>query len=274
MKKRWIALIILTAVIAGIGFGAALNYREAKANNSREAALSAEKQEYQRRIDEEEAIKAEEERKRVEFTTANLTKFTNDERVKYGLQPVAENILLDRSAQAKCEHMVKYNYWEHVAPDGTQPWYFITAQGYSYSRAGENLGYGWPNSERLLEGSTTADATYTFPTTTGSWLPFNISAYNSASTTRLARVRITGITATAGAYFFVDDLYDAGTGNKVAGLDLWYQGKPSPVIAAIDTSAIPAQTWGYSDQTTSPNTMGADQTTTRKFVTYLRNIFS
>lgn len=152
MKKRWIALIILTAVIAGIGFGAALNYREAKANNSREAALSAEKQEYQRRIDEEEAIKAEEERKRVEFTTANLTKFTNDERVKYGLQPVAENILLDRSAQAKCEHMVKYNYWEHVAPDGTQPWYFITAQGYSYSRAGENLGYGWPNSERLLEG--------------------------------------------------------------------------------------------------------------------------
>lgn len=143
-------------------------------------------------------------------------------------------------------------FWETTIPQN--PTAQVGIFGYVYRNA--TFSSGTLKVELFLEGSTTADATYTFPTTTGSWLPFNISAYNSASTTRLARVRITGITSTAGAYFFVDDLYDAGTGNKVAGLDLWYQGKPSPVIAAIDTSAIPAQVWGFTDSGTSAGTMG------------------
>lgn len=146
-------------------------------------------------------------------------------------------------------------YWETTIPQN--PTSQVGIFGYVYRNA--TFSSGTLKVELFLEGSSTADATYTFPTTTGSWLPFNISAYYSGSLTRLARVRITGVTATAGAYFFVDDLYDAGTGNKVAGLDLWYQGKPSPVIAAIDTSAIPAQVWGFSDQTTSANTMGKRQ---------------
>lgn len=86
----------------------------------------------------------------------------------------------------------------------------------------------------------TPDATYTFPTTTGSWLPFNIAAYYAGSVARYATVRITGVTSTAGAYFFVDDLYDAGTNNKVAGLDLWDAGQPSPVMVVTDfSSAVP-----------------------------------
>lgn len=90
----------------------------------------------------------------------------------------------------------------------------------------------------LLTG--TPDATYTFPTTTVTWLPFNISAYYSGSVARYAIVSITGITATAGAYFFVDDLYDAGTGNKVAGLDLWDEGQPSKIMVVTDfSSAVP-----------------------------------
>lgn len=153
MKKRWIALIILTAVIAGIGFGAALNYREAKANNSREAALSAEKQRYEDRTPtKEELAQAEAERKRVELTTINLTKFTNDERVKFGLNPVTENVLLDRSAQAKCNDMVARDYWEHNTPDGVKPWQFVTDVGYSYSALGENLAYGFNNSDEVVKG--------------------------------------------------------------------------------------------------------------------------
>lgn len=130
------------------------------------------------------------------------------------------------------------------------------------------FGYGYRNAtfssgtfkvELFLPGSTTADASYTFATTTGSWLPFNISAYYSGSVSRLARVKITAITATASAYAFIDDLYDAGTGNKIAGLDLWHEGKPSPVMVASDVSAVPALVWGYSDQTTSADTMGQRQ---------------
>lgn len=86
-----------------------------------------------------------------------------------------------------------------------------------------------------------------------------VSAYYSGSTARYATVRFTAVTATAGAYAFIDDLYDAGTGNKVAGLDLWHEGKPSPVMVASDVSAIPALAWGYSDATTGDGTMGKRQ---------------
>lgn len=109
----------------------------------------------------------------------------------------------------------------------------------------------------LLTG--TPDATYTFPTTTGSWLPFNISAYYSGAVARYAIVRVTGVTATAGAYFFIDDLYDAGTGNKVAGLDLYDQGQPSPIMVQSDFSVVPSAVWGYADGNTQANTMGKHQ---------------
>lgn len=92
----------------------------------------------------------------------------------------------------------------------------------------------------LLTG--TPDATVTLATTTGSWLPWVLNAYYSGSVARYATVKVTAVTSTAGAYAFLDDLYDAGTGNKVAGLDLWDAGKISPVIAAFDYSSIPEQT--------------------------------
>lgn len=146
-------------------------------------------------------------------------------------------------------------YWEFLIP--AVPSSQCGIFGYAYRNG--TFSSGTFKVELFLPGSTSADASYTFATTTGSWLPFNISAYYSGSTSRYATVRITAITGTAGAYAFIDDLYDAGTGNKVAGLDLYYKGKPSTIMVASDTSAIPAQVWGYSDQTTSANTMGQRQ---------------
>jgi len=132
--------------------------------------------------------------------------------------------------------------------------------GYVYRNA--TFSSGTLKVELFLPGTlltATPDATYTFPTTTGSWLPFNISAYYSSSDSRYAIVRITGVTATAGAYFFVDDLYDAGTGNKVAGLDLWDEGQPSQIMVQSDFSVVPAAVWGFSDANTQADTMGKHQ---------------
>jgi len=132
--------------------------------------------------------------------------------------------------------------------------------GYVYRNA--TFSSGTLKVELFLPGTlltATPDATYTFPTTTGSWLPFNIAAYNSGTVSRYAQVRITGVTSTAGAYFFVDDLYDSGTANKVAGLDLWDQGQPSPVMVQSDFSVVPASVWAFADTPTSPNTMGQRQ---------------
>lgn len=146
-------------------------------------------------------------------------------------------------------------YWETTIPANSSSQVGIF--GYAYRNA--TFSSGTFKVELFLPGSTTADSSYTFPTTTGSWLPFNISAYYSGTVSRLAKVRFTAITATSGAYAFIDDIYDAGTANKVAGLDVWFEGKPSPVIAAIDTSSIPAQVWAYPNTNTSANTMGANQ---------------
>lgn len=146
-------------------------------------------------------------------------------------------------------------FWQTLIP--ANPSSQSNIFGYAYRNA--TFSSGTFKVELFLPGSLTPDASYTFPTTTGTWLPFNISAYYSGTTSRYALVKFTAITNTAGAYAFIDDLYDAGTGNKVAGLDTWYNGKPSPVMVSTDTSSIPAQVWAYPNNNTSANTMGANQ---------------
>ena len=100
--------------------------------------------------------------------------------------------------------------------------------------------------------TSTPDATYTMPTTTGQWMLFSVGAYNPSTVARYAKVRITAKTATAGAYCFLDDLYDAGTNNKVAGLDLWDNGHISPIMVVTDfSSAVPVLSNAvWSDSTT------------------------
>lgn len=93
--------------------------------------------------------------------------------------------------------------------------------------------------DTLLTGS--PDATVNMATTTGAWLPWTLTAYYSSTDSRYATIVITAYTATAGAYAFLDDIYDAGLTNKVAGLDLWDQGHISPIIVAADYSSIPDQ---------------------------------
>lgn len=117
------------------------------------------------------------------------------------------------------------------------------AQFYGYIYRNATFSSGVIKVDLFLPGNTTVtpDATYTLPTTTGAWLPFVLSAYNSNTTSRYATIRLTAVSSTAGAYAFLDDIYDAGTGNKVAGLDLWDNGKISPIIVASDYSSIPDQ---------------------------------
>jgi hypothetical protein len=146
------------------------------------------------------------------------------------------------SLVSKPENATTGSSWTFKVP--ANPTSQVGIFGYVYRNA--TFSSGTLKVELFLPGTlltATPDATYTFPTTTLAWLPFNISAYYSGSVARYAIVRITGVTATAGAYFFVDDLYDAGTGNKVAGLDLWDEGKPSPVMTALDLAAVVPLIW-------------------------------
>ena len=69
-----------------------------------------------------------------------LYSLLNQERQEAGLANLTRNSKLENAAKAKAQDMFNKNYWAHYAPDGsTTPWQFISASGYSYKYAGENL---------------------------------------------------------------------------------------------------------------------------------------
>lgn len=77
-----------------------------------------------------------------------IIRLTNIKRQEAGLSNLDYNSALSQAAKAKGEHMLAYDYWAHVAPDGTEPWKFFIDSGYKYRYAGENLArdFSEPNS--------------------------------------------------------------------------------------------------------------------------------
>ncbi len=87
-----------------------------------------------------------------EMSRSALLSSTNAARAANGLGGLVLDSQLNNSAQAKAQHMADNDYWAHVAPDGTQPWYFFDQAGYAYVRAGENLAYGFMSSQGAMDG--------------------------------------------------------------------------------------------------------------------------
>lgn len=77
------------------------------------------------------------------ITVQELLNITNQKRAEAGLSPLTLNSQLSNAANAKASYMFQKNFWAHVAPDGTTPWYFIKNSGYEYLYAGENLARGF-----------------------------------------------------------------------------------------------------------------------------------
>jgi hypothetical protein len=77
---------------------------------------------------------------------------TNQQRISNGLGALALNGQLDSAAQAKANDMSIGDYWAHTSPTGKTPWTFISAAGYNYQLAGENLAYGFGNAQDTLTG--------------------------------------------------------------------------------------------------------------------------
>jgi hypothetical protein len=74
-----------------------------------------------------------------QISPTEVVRLTNEERMKNGLASVNLDSQLSAAAAQKASDMFARDYWAHVSPVGTQPWYFITQSGYSYRYAGENL---------------------------------------------------------------------------------------------------------------------------------------
>lgn len=84
------------------------------------------------------------------ITPAQIIDQTNIQRERAGLPPLIVNNALSQAAQSKGQHMMTNQYWAHVAPDGTEPWFFIREAGYQYRVAGENLARDFDETTRMV----------------------------------------------------------------------------------------------------------------------------
>ncbi|MGH7240972.1 MAG: CAP domain-containing protein [Candidatus Saccharimonadales bacterium] len=87
-----------------------------------------------------------------DMSVQELLDDTNQQRIGNGVAALGLNSLLDNAAQAKANDMAARDYWSHNTPDGQTPWTFITAAGYNYQLAGENLAYGFDTAADTLTG--------------------------------------------------------------------------------------------------------------------------
>lgn len=85
------------------------------------------------------------------ITPANIIQLTNQQRAATGLNTLNTNAKLAAAAQAKANNMFEQQYWDHYGPNGETPWMFISAAGYAYVYAGENLAKGFSTAEGVHE---------------------------------------------------------------------------------------------------------------------------
>lgn len=84
------------------------------------------------------------------YSSGTLVSLTNSERAKAGLGALSVNSALTSAANAKANDMFAKGYFVHTSPDGRTPWDFISAAGYDYVYAGENLAIGYASASELM----------------------------------------------------------------------------------------------------------------------------
>lgn len=85
------------------------------------------------------------------FSSSQIIDLTNVQRAKNSLPILSENQALDQAAKAKAGDMFQNDYWAHFSPQGKTPWQFITAAGYKYIYAGENLARDFADAPAVVE---------------------------------------------------------------------------------------------------------------------------
>lgn len=80
-----------------------------------------------------------------------VIQLTNQRRQSRGLPPLKIDAQLSTAAAQKAADMFAKNYWAHISPSGTQPWFFVTQSGYSYRYAGENLAKDFSDASSIVQ---------------------------------------------------------------------------------------------------------------------------
>jgi len=86
-----------------------------------------------------------------DIAKSELVNMLNQTRQAMGLNALTENLQLDQAAQLKAQDMVANEYFNHISPSGTTPWYWFSAAGYNYKYAGDNLAIGFYDSAEVYQ---------------------------------------------------------------------------------------------------------------------------
>ncbi|WLD94597.1 CAP domain-containing protein [Alkalihalobacillus sp. AL-G] len=86
----------------------------------------------------------------VKSIEAQVVELVNQERAKYGLQPLQENWELSRVARFKSKDMIQQNYFSHTSPTYGSPFKMMSDFGISYRAAGENIAAGQRTPEQVV----------------------------------------------------------------------------------------------------------------------------
>lgn len=120
---------------------------------------------------------------------------------------------------------------------------------------GNQVDNGSPDATATLNNNTSA-------TWTGSAVqPVSISAYYTGTVDGFATVAINAKSVTAGAYLYCADFFNSGDTttlyDKLAGLSIWYNGKPAPILTALNLGGIAPAVWSVATSgLTAPGTTG------------------
>ena len=85
------------------------------------------------------------------ISSESILQLTNQKRSDFGLHGLRLDQKLSQAAQSKAADMFARDYWAHVTPTGEQPWKFITATGYTYLYAGENLARDFADPQAVVD---------------------------------------------------------------------------------------------------------------------------
>lgn len=79
-----------------------------------------------------------------------VVQLVNQERAKYGLQPLAHRADLSIVARDKAKDMVVNNYFSHTSPTYGSPFDMMRAYGIRYNYAGENIAKGYRSPQEVV----------------------------------------------------------------------------------------------------------------------------
>jgi uncharacterized protein YkwD len=147
MSKFNRKIIITTSIAILIFFALSFLFKD-----SSDPSISSET-EKRDEIVRNEAVNQEVEGKTREFQGAenDFINLINNSRYEHGLPPIVLNEKLSQSAMAKAREMEEQQYFEHVSPNGIQPWFFAEEIGYNYKNFGENLAEGFFSADSTHE---------------------------------------------------------------------------------------------------------------------------